>query len=754
MQKLIKYIIKYRDWLFVLMIISVALSVVQILSLRFEFNLERLHPQKDPDAYFYKEFKEKFHADIDDEYLTIAISNNKGIFEKDFLIKADSLSNYLMKARYILKVYSITRTGQIVLDGNKLKEEPLIHIDQPELYREDSVNLFRSREYVNLMMSDDGRSLVITGFNKPGLTDMQKDSLISGISEQIENLKFDASHFTSKIKVERTYVKEIERNIKRYLGLAIFFIAVVLFVIYRSALLVLIPLLAIAIALSFILAFISLVGEEVDIISSLIPPVLAVICVSNFIHIYNSYIEEKTKSGNSTSAINIAFKKTGTATFFAALTTSIGFFSLLVSNIPSVQLFGAFTGIATLISFCVSALLITSFYDKINSGASLLLKSDVSKNMMHKLFTMTSKNSFLIITAYIILFVVSLFFMLKIEINSSLLQEIPHGSGLMEDFSFIEDKFYGSRSFEMELNLKDPSNSFLEIEVLRQVEELEDFLRDSCDVGLILSPLAFIKGANKAYEGGQSGVYRLPQKQKDLEFYYQKLVLTNWSFDLVRYLTPDLKTARISGKTRDLSMKEFEQLRNKLDEFKDRNDAKFLLRWNLTGSPILIDKISYYLVNNMITGLLIAFLLVSVIVYSILKSFRSVIIVLVPNVFPLFIMGALMGLLNIPLKADTSIVFAVAFGIILDDTIHFVNRFRIEKKRGLTNLYALKRSYVSTGLSIVITTVILLSGFSVLLLSSFGGSVNVGFLVCTALISALIVDLTLLPILLLLFFKK
>jgi predicted RND superfamily exporter protein len=127
---------------------------------------------------------------------------------------------------------------------------------------------------------------------------------------------------------------------------------------------------------------------------------------------------------------------------------------------------------------------------------------------------------------------------------------------------------------------------------------------------------------------------------------------------------------------------------------------------------------------------------------------------MIPNVIPLLIMGAAMAILDINLKADTSVIFAIAFGIAVDDTIHFLSRLKLELAKGLSLPYAIKRTYLSTGKAIIVTTIVLLSGFMTLLSSSFGGAFYIGLLISLCLFAALLMELTVTPILILLFFKR
>ena len=124
-----------------------------------------------------------------------------------------------------------------------------------------------------------------------------------------------------------------------------------------------------------------------------------------------------------------------------------------------------------------------------------------------------------------------------------------------------------------------------------------------------------------------------------------------------------------------------------------------------------------------------------------------VIISLIPNVFPLLFGGALMGYFNIALDAPTAIIFAISFGIAVDDTIHFLSKFKLERLKNKSIEEALKTSFLETGKAIIITSIILFFGFLILLFSKTPGIVFVGVLVSGTLLTAVISDLLLLPLL-------
>ena len=157
--------------------------------------------------------------------------------------------------------------------------------------------------------------------------------------------------------------------------------------------------------------------------------------------------------------------------------------------------------------------------------------------------------------------------------------------------------------------------------------------------------------------------------------------------------------------------------------------------------------------TSLIRGLAVSILIVAFIIGLVYRSWRILLISIVPNVFPLLFIAGVMGYLGIELKTSTAIIFTIAFGIAVDDTIHFLGKFKYELMQGKGHIYALKQSYMTTGKAMILTTLILCAGFLLLVFSSFLGTYYMGVMLCLALFVALIADLTLLPVLLLVFYR-
>src|SRR5690606_33439691 len=170
----------------------------------------------------------------------------------------------------------------------------------------------------------------------------------------------------------------------------------------------------------------------------------------------------------------------------------------------------------------------------------------------------------------------------------------------------------------------------------------------------------------------------------------------------------------------------------------------------LTGKAVLYQKGTTYLIYNLIISLSLAILLIALFMAWMFRSFRMILISLIPNLLPLLITAGTMGFLGIPIKPSTILVFSIAFGISVDDTIHFLAKYRQEL---IASNWKIKRSVYAalkeTGLSMFYTSIVLFFGFSVFMVSSFGGTVALGGLVSATLLFAMLSNLLLLPSLLL-----
>ena len=241
---------------------------------------------------------------------------------------------------------------------------------------------------------------------------------------------------------------------------------------------------------------------------------------------------------------------------------------------------------------------------------------------------------------------------------------------------------------------------------------------------------------------------------EDYKIISKQLISNKKNKEISRIVSSDGLSSRISGKIQDMGSIKVNEHNNKLIAFIKKNTNNNLLEFKLTGAAQLVDRNNEYMVSNMAQGFLCSILIIALLTFFLHRSWRMVIVFLIPNVFPLIIIAGIMGFAGIELKSGTSLVFSIAFGIATDDTIHFISRLKIELGYGKSLIYAFKRTYFETGKPIILTTFILIGGFMSLMLSDFDSTFYFGFLVCITVIIAVISDIFLLPVLLFLIYGK
>jgi hypothetical protein len=356
----------------------------------------------------------------------------------------------------------------------------------------------------------------------------------------------------------------------------------------------------------------------------------------------------------------------------------------------------------------------------------------------------------------------------RIHLNNYLIEGLTRHDELREDFIFFETKFSGVRPFELIIRPADSSQSVLGMNELRAIDHLENYLEKSYGVGFIFSPATFVKEANKSEHDGNNDYFKLPEDTATLEK-YASLVRHNAVRKEVRlFIRVDEKTdsltgakkrvigkeGRLTGKMHDIGSEQIRAKNKALFEWLAADPQMKALKIELTGAAVMLDKNNEYLVSNMIQGVVLSILVIALIIAIIHQSWKMALVAVIPNLLPIIFMGGIMGFFGIDLKSSTSIIFSIAFGIATDDTIHFLGRLKLEMKHGRSLLYSLKRTYISTGKAVVVTSLILSAGFMTLVGSGFESTFYFGLLVSITLVIAVFTDLLLFPLLIIWLFGR
>ncbi len=722
--------------------------------LKFNYVFEDFFPVDDPELSYYQEFTQKFENDND--YLLLGIAQNKSIFNLPFLIQLDSTVGRLNQLTATKEVVALTTLKLPIISPAGLYQVPFVHLDEHRL-AQDSARLFRQKDLVGNLISATAKSTIIVLKHHPITNKDSTDAFVEGVKSILDAGKFDTYHIAGKTYAQGIFIGKIQQELMIFLTASVLLVIIFLAVAYRNWWGVLVPLAIVSVSAIWIMGIMAATNKSLDILMVLLPTIMFVVGMSDVVHLMTKYIENLRRGYTKAKSIKVAVREVGLATFLTSLTTSIGFLTLLTASIQPIKEFGIYTALGVFIAFIVAFTLLPAcmILFPAPSISAHLEHRDAWFKVLSKSFLWVMKKRVLMVVSSVVITIISLVGISQIVINTYLIEDLPKDDPLKLSFDFFDNQFGGSRPFEVAVEIVDSNKTIFDKEVAVEIEKVTQYLKKQHEVGGLASPNSVIKMINQGLNGGNSTAHQLPSNDNGWQRIKSPLnkLIKRGEFE-GQLITDDLRTGRITGWIDDIGSKVSLERNDDFKRYINENINKNMLNFHLTGTSNLIDKNNAYLANNMMQGLAIAFGVVALIAGLLFRSLRMVIITLIPNVIPLLIVAAIMGFFGITLKLSTSIVFTIAFGIAVDDTIHFTSKLKLELSKGKTLLYALKRTYLSTGKAIIVTSLILSGGFLILILSSFGGTFYTGLLISLTLLFALVIDLTLLPALILLFYPK
>lgn len=712
-------------------------------SLKFNYDIESFFSSEDPEVNFYYKHKDLFENEND--FVLIGIRNHNGIFQKNFLEKLDTLSKELKQLYRVEKVFSPTNLYEVIKGPMGSIRIPLVHVNESGKYASDKKRIYTTGIYTNSFFSPDTHSVSLLIKKEGELSRQANDSLLLALNLTITNYRFDEFHIAGRIQTQYYYVNQMRKQMTLFAVLAGILFLGSLFIIFKCIRYVLLSLGAVMMSQIWIFGIIAWLGVSLDLMLTLLPMLIFVISTSGSIHLITRFRNEYITGVPKHIAIRKSTIETGVPNFLNAFTTAIGFASLVIIPVVPVQHFGLFTAGGILISFFINLLLIPTALKvlRINPSETSLSVKEESKRS--KLIHFVFEKPKLIAGTFALLILVGGYFSFNVKIDNHFLDDLSPSSKLKKDLNFFEENFSGIRPFEMNIQAG-TGNSILDYKALQEIDIVEKYLKNEYKAGFLISPLSFIKSINKAIHGGVREYYRLPDSQQEMDK-VMKLAEKQkiWSRFLPT-ITKDKTIGRITGRTTDEGSSIFREKNEKLQNFLNKHTR--YLQFKITGAAHLMDNANNHIAWSLTKGIMIAIAISTLVLGLFTMSWKLAAISLIPNLIPLLLVFGFMGATGIPLKVATSLIFTITYGIALDDTIHFLNGYRLNRKIYPDVNEAVKHTIVKMWRPMLYTSVVLFSGFMIFSLSEFSSISTLGVLISGSLLVALLTDLLLLPVLL------
>ena len=688
---------------------------------------------------FNKEFFNQFNEVLPNNVI-IGVKNQEKI-DYELIVKIDSLVSRLKNTVFVKDVYSVTNQQLVLFSAFGTLPYPVLNLETKEDFNLSFTELDSLPDIKNKYISEDKKSIIFYMEIKDSLPIDSLLVLKSQVEQIASDLLIEKTVFVNTIHNNHLITTKIKKDTQRMISIAFILIIIILLYFFRSLAGIFIPFTIVVSSIIWILGTIAAFDVNLNVLTVAIPVIVGVISLSDVIHIISRYSEEK--SGDKLLKIKMTQKDILKAIILTTLTTSIGFLSLANSNIKVFTEFALFTAVGVFYAFILAYFILPIL---LFSAKKITLHNTLEKLIPQKIHTKP------VIVITVIFLVITGVGISKVKHDNYVFENLNNEDDISQVMNFMEKEMYGIRDITVTISIPDTNYDLFDKKILNQLNAIELFIENEYGATIDVGLAARTKQINRAMNGGLASYYKIPEEDYEINKIKNKLTKFANAIRLKSFANFATNSTFIKTKTKDKGSYETRKLNDNLLKFAKINTPD--LEVNFGGTAFIIDETNVNVSEGMMWNLLIIVVLIFLIVSYIFKSFAVGFYSLFPNIIPLLTITAVVGWFGFGMNIATTIVYTIAFGIAVDDTIHFLGRYKIEIDRGAKNHQALINTLKTSGGAIFLTTLVLVSGFGVLITSTFFATFITGLLVCVGMVTALLCDLYLLPVLLVLLKRK
>jgi predicted RND superfamily exporter protein len=592
--------------------------------------------------------------------------------------------------------------------------------------------------------------------NTPARRDFIFDKLIPTIEKFEKENNLDV-RISGMPYIRTLNAQNIQDEIILFVLGALGITAIIFFLFFRSFRATFITLLVVLIGVTWAFGFIGLFRYEITVLSALIPPLIIVIGVPNAVFLINKYQQEIKKHGQQAKALQRVISKIGNATLMTNITTASGFATFVFVKSDLLREFGILASVNIISIFILALLIIPIIYSFMPLPKKKHLNHLERKwieNVVDWMERTVKEQRITIYIASVVIIILGIIGVYQIRVSGSLIEDMPKSMEFYKDIKFFEKEFGGIMPLEILIDTK-KEKGVMKLSTLKKMDKINDEIETFPELSKPISVVNLVKYSKQAYYKGNPKYYQLPTNQEQSYIFSYTKNSNSEAGMLKNFVDSTGRYARITTFMKDIGTDKMDVIQERLKAVIAKEFPSDKYKVTITGKALVFIKGTNYLIKNLVLSLSLAIILIALFMAWMFRSPQMILISLLPNILPLLITAGLMGFLDIPIKPSTILVFSIAFGISVDDTIHFLAKYRQEL---MANNWRIKPSVYAalreTGVSMFYTSIVLFFGFLVFTLSSFGGTIALGGLVSVTLLLAMVSNLLLLPSLLLTFEKK
>ncbi len=750
---MIHQIVSHRFIVLCLSILAAIPFLIQLPDVKTVDNVDYFTIENDPDVQFYDQMKEIFG---NDEFFIIAFKKDN-LFTKENLESLKQLTDELSGIEGIRDIKSLSNVEDTIGEEDFFIVQKFLETipDDPAALEDLRKKAVGNPLYLKNLVSADGNtaSIVISVQEHPDDPGFRKK--IIGRAETILEQHKD---YTGKVYMAGwTYTnlalsQYMKKDIATFIPVTYGFIALAVFLFFGNIRLTLIAVINISLCMGCTMGLFPMLGITLNNVTTIVPPVVMALALCDTVHIFSGLDRRLfEKYQDKPKAFAVILKKLVMPCFLTTVTTFIGFLSLYLSDIPPIKEFALIASAGMLFEFFFAFTFMPAlmlFFDEKKLTHSLfrsLKDSSGTAPYLGRLSDFVFKYFRQIFTAGILVLCLSVWLSSKITVETNLLEYFKSQSPVRLATGFVEKELAGVSTLDISFKAG-KENAFKHPEALHVIETLQNHINGMNGVDKTLSFLDFVKDMHQSFNRENPEFYRIPDSSDLISQY----LLIYESDDIRDFVNETFDHARLSVRLAEHSTSSqaviIEQIR---DIVAKMNTMGIDIR--VSGRALQDVNTIDALVSGQIYSLATATGIIFLIMFFVLRSVPLGILSMLPNLFPIALNFGIMGLFNIPLNEATALISAVAIGIAVDDTIHFLTELKQNLCIGTDTWEAIKKTLQKKGTAIILSSLILSVGFGVMIFSRFIPTMHFGMLSSLIMMSALMGDILLLPSSVLLF---
>jgi predicted RND superfamily exporter protein len=785
-------ICRHRIKTIIITLLMTAVFVSQIPMIQLDTSTEGFLHDDDPALQAYNVFRDQFGRD---EVIIIALKP-PNIFEQAFLIKLNALHEALEEnVPYIEDITSMINARNTRGEADELIVEDLLeHWPQSEtemvLLKE---RVLTNPIYENLLISKDGgfttiiiktqshsmagqETDVLEGFeedeskdagadtqpsNKESyLTDKENSQVVTAVRKIVaDHESADFQTYIAGSPVVTHFLKRtMMHDMRKFLGLAIGTVAVLLLIMFRRISGIFLPLGIVILSLLSTLGIMALTGTAIKLPTQILPSFLLAVGVGTSVHILAIFFYHYRQQGDKNESIAYALGHSGLAIVMTNVTTACGLLSFATSEIAPIADLGVFAGIGVLLAFVYTVVLLPALLATLPLSAKKTKTDKNHNSIMDRFLTGVGNFSighpYFILGTCSILVVLAVLAALNIRFSHDILRWFPSKSEIRIATEKLDQTMRGTLNLEVIIDTG-RENGLYEPDLLNRIEKATNFAEtiasEDVFVGKAWSLTTLLKEINRALNENRPEFYAIPQN-RDLVAQEFLLFENSGSDDLEDFVDSQFSMARFSIKGPFLDAYKYGEFLLTLKHYFGKTFPESKI--TLTGMMALLSQTISNAIKSMARSYIIALVVITVLMIVLIGRFRIGLLSMIPNLAPILLMLGVIGATPISMDLFTMMVASIAIGLAVDDTIHFMHNFRRYYEQSGDPEQAVHQTLQTTGRAMLVTTVVLASGFFIFVFATMNNLFNFGVLTAFTVLMALAADYFIAPALMVVVHRK